>query len=157
MFFLSTVPEQHCPPCLWCGSTVCSGDMSYVLSFVSTLDVQTAPPYTPNIVSSKALLLVVASGLRTILHNLQTLSIHYIPIPSIGCQLHLPQRSFCLDWKFPKVSSDVSLPPHVLSQGAVLSSALTQTLSFTGMHQNLPPQSLMEEEHSTVSTPKGER
>lgn len=126
LFFLSTVLEQQCSLCPWC-----SGDMSYVLRFVNTLNVQSAPPYTPNMVSSKALLFVLASGLRTILHNLQILSIHFAsPFLPPDCQRYLSQRSFCFDWKFPKVSSDVSFPPRVLSLGAGLSSALTQILPF---------------------------
>jgi len=90
LFFLSTVLEQQCSLCPWCGGTVCSGDMSYALPFVSTLDVQTAPPYTPNIVNSKALLFAVASGLRTILHNFKILSIHFTSpfLPFANCIFH---------------------------------------------------------------------
>lgn len=96
--------------------------------FVSTLHVQAAPPYTPNIVNSKALLFVLASGLRTILHNLQILSIHFTsPFLPPDCQLYLSQRSFCFDWKFPKVSSDVSLPPLSCHWAFI---ALTQMLPF---------------------------
>lgn len=142
LFFLSTVLEQQCSLCPWCGGTVCSGDMSYALPFVSTLDVQTAPPYTPNIVNSKALLFAVASGLRTILHNFKILSIHFTsPFLPLDCQLYLSQRSFCFDWKFPKVSSDVSLPPSVLSQGMGFHLPLPKHCLFPGhtktSHPNL--------------------